>query len=1088
MNFGFYASGFSPGNTTDDPPGHSATPGGRAPHPVAHLSSLPQPYQFATQSITSAGHYADSPLRTAEPGQPKDTTGGSSRPIGMACRACRQRKIRCGGERPRCMYCVKKGYECLLTPHKKRGRPRKNTDDQGGKLLSGTRDDIGSEETPYVDEDMDEGEGASFNDNGAPVDLGKGFADGMLDLRQLWMELTGGHASELPLELSALAANSATQMDELLGRIPSIGPSFNLGGTVPGPGTGQDSSGGDLNILAANYAFPPFDPMTPVDQLSAGLTARTERLASGYVAADAGISQQQLQNMHQIQMPFAMPSAQNQNQNQNQNLEQSTRQNQRMSQRRGASVGSSTHLSFGTESIAESAKESAVLGIGESKRIPVGSASQNQNNHQNQHNQIHASVVVAHTIDEGIRQYFSCVHPWMPILHRPTFEKQVLCGQVDPILYYAVQAISARFCQHQNQNQNQNQHSSPLQSPSTSASVSPRRPYKRGHRFARAAQSLLPESLKCTKLSTLQAITILALYMSVSGHWQEGAAHEKLAVQLAFTGQYHLLDEEFLIPPVTNNMGLFESGWSERTNPSRLEALSRPGGILEHEQRRRLWWAIFHLERFNGLAMGRPAIIKPGWHWVWLPCSDELWASDQPSGTLSWELGLTAVERRPSQAVSNYRVDLVLALIMGQLVEQRTEMFRLFFPRIDRGTLFYDNLPTHSLQWSQRLRSLAEVVHGLERRIRQWRLDLDQYADAFSTRRHANFEIIGASCLVHLYACVLQIREHLFEDMLVHEEAQQGSGGGGEAMDDLNMAGVGVFSQSSSAECMPPMPPPPLFEGLEGVSNGCANSWRSTYQRGYVARAKRPKLTLQFVGDLDSLAQRCWDRSVAAADETAGLLHAHWLKPLDHQAGVGVSEKADMRDDHLESFVSGSFTHPRAADSKWTLGASQPKLAAHSKGPPVATATASASASASAGPAYMQGLDARIADRFKLMSPQTPYHLFIAGKVQAARLKQAISFQASAPGHSSAAAAAAVVEDEGENGGAKSEEREAVVEAIRRVNQIWDAHGAGIDAQAVEARLDLIVVALEYCQLYWYSLNFASHLKYLKREAMKAGD
>ncbi|KAJ2510692.1 hypothetical protein H4217_007744, partial [Coemansia sp. RSA 1939] len=57
--------------------------------------------------------------------------GGPNKPIGMACRACRLRKIRCGGERPRCTYCVKKGYECVLTPHKKRGRPRK--DSQRGK-------------------------------------------------------------------------------------------------------------------------------------------------------------------------------------------------------------------------------------------------------------------------------------------------------------------------------------------------------------------------------------------------------------------------------------------------------------------------------------------------------------------------------------------------------------------------------------------------------------------------------------------------------------------------------------------------------------------------------------------------------------------------------------------------------------------------------------------------------------------------------------------------------------------------------------------------------------------------------------------
>ncbi|KAJ2373808.1 hypothetical protein H4S02_008740, partial [Coemansia sp. RSA 2611] len=176
-------------------------------------------------------------------------------------------------------------------------------------------------------------------------------------------------------------------------------------------------------------------------------------------------------------------------------------------------------------------------------------------------------VSVGMAVDDGVRKYFQFVHPWIPLLHRPTFERQINDGSVDPLLYYAVQAIAARFAD----------------------SNSGKKPWKRGARYARAARRLLPEALKRAQLSTLQAISILALYMSVSGQWQAGAALEKLAVQLAFAGQYHLLDEEFLLPPVTNNMGLFEAGWSEHSQPARLEVLSRPGGVLEHEQRRRAW-------------------------------------------------------------------------------------------------------------------------------------------------------------------------------------------------------------------------------------------------------------------------------------------------------------------------------------------------------------------------------------------------------------------------------------------------------------------------------------------------------------------
>ncbi|KAJ1939032.1 hypothetical protein FBU59_004255 [Linderina macrospora] len=596
--------------------------------------------------------------------------------------------------------------------------------------------------------------------------------------------------------------------------------------------------------------------------------------------------------------------------------------------------------------------------------------------------------------------------------------------------------------------------------------------------------------------------------MSVSGHWQEGAAYEKLAVQLAFIGQYHLLDEEFLLPPVTNNMGLYETGWSEHSHPARLEVLSRPGGILDHEQRRRAWWSIFQLERFNGMAMGRPPIIKPGWHWVWLPCSEELWAQDNPSGPLAWEMGLADFSQRPNSSVSNCRVDLILSLVMGQLLEQRTEMFRLFFPRVDRGTLFYDNLPTHSLGWTMRLRRLIEVVGSLERRIRQWHAELDRYADTFSARRHANFEMVGASCQIHLYACVLQIREHLFEDLLVNEEVNKASS-----------VRTGPHTEQGSTGATTPANgsvPAAKDETLKqnGISDTAANSReldfdlpssrnssvdlsaaferhtgmpfeRSTYQRGYMAKAKRPELTLQFVSDLDTLAQRCWDRSVAMADEIARLLRVHWLKPFDSAAGPSAGD--------LSGFVASSVNPGKSYDHQvggaklaaWTLGDNN---SGNTKGPQAPSgADARRPSSVSGSSVVVSSLDPDIADRFKLMNPQTPYHLFVAGKVQAARLKQAVTAQDRKRQRQGKQSDEDAEMEDTEAPAAEPKDNEDLVveDAIRRINEIWDSQALTADVTAIEGRLDDIVSALDYCQLFWYSLNFASHLRYLKREAMK---
>ncbi|KAJ1936262.1 hypothetical protein EC988_008248, partial [Linderina pennispora] len=134
----------------------------------------------------------------------------------------------------------------------------------------------------------------------------------------------------------------------------------------------------------------------------------------------------------------------------------------------------------------------------------------------------------------------------------------------------------------------------------------------------------------------------------------------------------------------------------------------------------------------------------------------------------------------------------------------------------------------------------------------------------------------------------------------------------------------------------------------------------------------------------------------------------------------------------------------------------------------------------------VSSLDPDIADRFKLMNPQTPYHLFVAGKVQAARLKQAVTAQdRKRQREGKQSDEDAEMEDPEKPVEQKDGEDLVVEDAIRRINDIWDSQALTADVAAIEGRLDDIISALDYCQLFWYSLNFASHLRYLKREAMK---
>ncbi|KAJ1722231.1 hypothetical protein LPJ53_003330 [Coemansia erecta] len=947
---------------------------------------MPEPSPDATAPHQQQQQQTQQPS-LAEVAQASKRDGAAGqKPIGMACRACRQRKIRCGGERPRCSYCVKKGYDCVLTPHKKRGRPRKNEQRSSGSDKNTSKM---QSQQPETDE------------------RGADLLDGLdLDVRQLWAELTGLQGLELPAELSALAAGVPWQADA------------SLAAAMPDSAAAVPGAPPDAALFASNYAFPHVTPLAPADPAGAGAAA-----ASGVASTPAS----------DLLPSVALPAAQS---------------------------ASPRARSLSTEA-------SSAAGLSAQASAPP----------------------VRRAIDANIRQYFVYVHPWLPILHRPTFERQVLDGSVDATLYYAVQAIAARFGDQRRAGRS-----------SGSGSGSGRRPYRRGRRFARAAALRLPRELGTARLATLQALAILALYAASSGQWQEGAAYEKLAVQLAFIGQYHVLDEEFLLPPVANNLGLYEAGWSEHSHPARLEVLSRPGGVLAHEQRRRAWWAVFQLERFNGLAMGRPPIIKPGWHWVWLPCSEALWASENPAGALAWEMGLagssssaaTAAGRqdgaRAPNSVSNCRVDLVLALIMGQIVEQRTDMFRLFFPRVDRGTLFYDNQPTHaSLNWPQRLQRLRETVGALERRLRQWHRELDRYADAFSARRHANFELMGAACQIHVHACVLQIREHLFEDVLV--AAQQGAGVRRTATvddGDADMEETTDGDSASASASASSVDLTSLYESHVGLPFD-----RAACQRGYMARARRPRLTLAFVRQMDALARSCWDRSVAMADEVARLLRVHWLRALD-EPGAGLD--GDDADGLADLGLADLGLPNTATTANAAAGVNAGENEDDDENDSVAAASSSAAASAAAAPGTLD-LDPLVADRFKLMSPQTPYHLFVAGKVQAARLKQAVTAQARlADGRMDVDAeapagckddASGVDTHDTHDADAEADADVVVDEAVRRINAIWDAHARDADAQAIAARLDDIIAALDYCQLFWYSLNFAEHLRHLKAEASK---
>ncbi|KAJ2082782.1 hypothetical protein H4R24_001306 [Coemansia sp. RSA 988] len=362
---------------------------------------------------------------------------------------------------------------------------------------------------------------------------------------------------------------------------------------------------------------------------------------------------------------------------------------------------------------------------------------------------------------------------------------------------------------------------------------------------------------------------------------------------------------------------------------------------------------------------------------------------------------------------------------------------------------------------------------------------------------------MGASCLIHLYAVVLQIREHLFEDLLISASANTASRESHMQSDDnrkphetdylsstsdndfTKTNGDGCDSRNSSVDLAA------TFENHMGLPFEY-----STYQRGYVAKARRPPLNANFVRDLDSFAKRCWLRSLAMSDEVARLVHVHWLGPLEKRAS-SVSRRSNNNDGYQDGAMAPlsvfdeqlvptpidqdqSSVDPhqkqqlRNAQEVWTLGAAE------------STEQPMREDSQKTADKTLPVCDTLVAERFKLLSPQTPYHLFVAGKVQAARLKQAVTARARSQ-HGDSTNRVDVdqnlhtnVEDFSKS---MEDEEEVVHDAIRRINDIWESQPA--DVKDITRKLDDIIVALEYCQLFWFSLDFAAHLKYLRVEASK---
>ncbi|KAG0164247.1 hypothetical protein DFQ30_010236 [Apophysomyces sp. BC1015] len=300
-----------------------------------------------------------------------------------------------------------------------------------------------------------------------------------------------------------------------------------------------------------------------------------------------------------------------------------------------------------------------------------------------------------------IHRYFAQVHPYCPIINKITFLEQYYFHNPNPpdeYLLYAVCSVGARFL-----SVDFDPHMESISNISSSTVMWLRM------EFRRKAKKILEVVYKRSKISTIQTLMLLTMFVDASEHETEDTAHwftTGMAIRMA------------------QDLGLHRSslGWC----------------LPEHERelRRRIWFSAYIMDRWVAAELGRPVTIVDHEFDVELPSPFEVSSThrstsqdcDSSTGQFTPSLILEAEaairEKRP---IYTCFINLVtLSQILGQVL-----------------------LGLHSPKTKYTGRRNVGLVNFLDKNLRNWKANLP---------RELQIEYINdfASQAVHMsYNCVL---------------------------------------------------------------------------------------------------------------------------------------------------------------------------------------------------------------------------------------------------------------------------------------------------------------------------------------------
>ncbi|KAE8357521.1 fungal-specific transcription factor domain-containing protein [Aspergillus caelatus] len=204
------------------------------------------------------------------------------------------------------------------------------------------------------------------------------------------------------------------------------------------------------------------------------------------------------------------------------------------------------------------------------------------------------------TIEDALQTYFKYIHPWIPLVHENSLRRRLF----DPrhrskldVLVRAMILVSGRFIQ---------RHEA-----ISDISVA-------GLATEQARSLVVSTSMDCLSVENLQAL-VICVFNDIGNGWGEKAW--SLVGSLTRTVEYLKLTVE-------------DEDCRSRTSIARpFISLSPPQSWVEAEERRRVFWNVFNLDRFCSVAMGWNTSLTSDDVHRRLPCDGVYWRRDKPKVT-----------------------------------------------------------------------------------------------------------------------------------------------------------------------------------------------------------------------------------------------------------------------------------------------------------------------------------------------------------------------------------------------------------------------------------------------------------------------